>query len=240
MGQPHDIIIAMLNIQAENYEGSALRLRVTRYPDTCPICHHAIEAKFQDLAHVVPDDAPWLELVFQCPREKCQHFFISRYAGQGGIRGASSHYAFTGSLPFEPHEPEFSETLTTISPKFCAISNEAQNAEQQGWTLIAGPGYRKALEFLVKDYLCRLRPADAEKIKAMQLAACIANFVDEGRVKAVAARAAWLGNDETHYVRKWEDKDLEDLKKLLHLTVLWIEMQELTESVVKEMPEAKK
>jgi hypothetical protein len=229
----------MMNVSADTYEGTTVSLRVTCFPDTCPVCHYAIEAKFQDLAHVVPDDDPTLELVFQCPRKKCQHFFISRYVGVGGIRGASSHYALRGSLPFEPTESTFTEPLTTISPKFCAIANEAQNAEEQGWTLIAGPGYRKALEFLVKDYLSRLRPADVEKIKSMQLAACIANFVDDHRVKAMAARAAWLGNDETHYVRKWEDKDLEDLKKLLELAVHWISMQELTESVIKEMPEGK-
>lgn len=27
-------------------------------------------------------------------------------------------------------------------------------------------------------------------------------------------RAAWLGNDETHYVRKWPEKDVKDLKSL--------------------------
>ena len=59
------------------------------------------------------------------------------------------------------------------------------------------------------------------------------------KVKQVAARAVWLGNDETHYLRKWEGKDLQDLKKLIALTVHWIEMEELTEAVMKDMPEGK-
>ncbi len=74
----------------------------------------------------------------------------------------------------------------------------------------------------------------------MQLAACIAKYVTNDRIKATAARAAWLGNDESHYVRKWEDKDLEDLKKLIQLTVHWIEMEELTDIAIREMPEGKK
>jgi hypothetical protein len=98
----------------------------------------------------------------------------------------------------------------------------------------------KALEFLIKDYLCRLRPDDADEIKRVQLGPYIENYVDNEKVKSTAARAVWLGNDETHYLRKWEDKDLEDLKKLIQLTVHWIEMEELTDSVVKEMPEGKK
>ncbi|MGH9690457.1 MAG: hypothetical protein ACRD4C_05105 [Candidatus Acidiferrales bacterium] len=65
-------------------------------------------------------------------------------------------------------------------------------------------------------------------------------YVKNEKVKAIAARAVWLGNDETHYTRKWEDKDLEDLKNLIQLTVHWIEMEKMTASVLKEMPKRKK
>jgi hypothetical protein len=52
-----------------------------------------------------------------------------------------------------------------------------------------------------------------------------------GRVKQVAA-SGWLGNDETHYLRKWETKELTDLKKLIQLTVHWIQMERLTDGIV--------
>ena len=71
----------------------------------------------------------------------------------------------------------------------------------------------------------------------MRLANCIKEFVTDERIKSVAKRAVWLGNDETHYVRKWETKNLVDLKKLISLTVHWIEMEKLTESFEEEMPE---
>ena len=108
-----------------------------------------------------------------------------------------------------------------------------------GWKHIAGPGYRKALEFLVKDYLCHSIPDKADKIKQLQLGLCIETYVDHDKIKQMAKRAAWLGNDETHYVRKWEDKDLEDLKKTLELTVHWIAMEELTKCVLTGMPQGK-
>ena len=149
-------------------------------------------------------------------------------------------FTFSASVPWEPIDTEFSESIKRISPDFCDIANQAQKAEHQGWKLIAGPGYRKALEFLVKDYLCRLRLDDAEQIKKAELGKCIRDYVVNERVKNMAARAAWLGNDETHYLRKWDDKDLPDLKKLIALTVHWIEMEELTDTVMKEMPEGKK
>jgi hypothetical protein len=74
----------------------------------------------------------------------------------------------------------------------------------------------------------------------MPLAKCIADFVTNDRVKAVSARAVWLANDETHYERKWQGKDLEDLKNLIELTTHWIEMEELTQKAIGDMPDPRK
>jgi hypothetical protein len=64
--------------------------------------------------------------------------------------------------------------------------------------------------------------------------------VGEGRIQATASRATWLGNDETHYVRTWEDKDLSDLKKLIDLTLYWIGAEILTRELEASMPDRKK
>jgi hypothetical protein len=61
--------------------------------------------------------------------------------------------------------------------------------------------------------------------------------MESPRIKDCARRAAWLGNDETHYYRIWEDKDLKDLKLLLQLTLHWIEDECATKKAVKDMPE---
>jgi hypothetical protein len=126
-----------------------------------------------------------------------------------------------------------------LSPDFVQIIEQAETAQQLGLEQISGVGYRKALEFLVKDYAIKSSPTSAEEIKAMPLAKCITQFVKSERVQEVAKRAVWLGNDETHYVRKWEGKDLKDLKALIHLTVSWIDMEFTTADVLREMPEAK-
>jgi hypothetical protein len=47
----------------------------------------------------------------------------------------------------------------------------------------------------------------------------------------------WLGNDETHYVRKWENKDINDLKRLIAMTVAWVEIELFTVQLEKDMPE---
>jgi hypothetical protein len=224
----------MIEVKAMAHDGGLSLIDVDKFPDHCPICHAGIQAiKEVVIPHVGVDQK--LEIVFRCPREKCQSFFIGRYS-----LDMYGHHLYFGSVPFEQFDVQFSDHIKGVSPRYCQIANEAQKAEKKGLKLIAGPGYRKALEFLIKDYLCLARPGDAEDIKKVQLGPCVARYVDNDKIKATAARAAWLGNDETHYERKWEEKDLEDLKKLVHLTVLWIEMEEMTASVIKDMPEGKK
>jgi len=177
-----------------------------------------------------------VERVLRCPREKCQRLFISRYH----LARPSDEHRLVGSVPVELMDENFSDEVKEISKDFCEIYNESQKAEKRGLTLVAGPGYRKSLEFLVKDYLCARNPGEAEEIKRTQLGPCIQKYAMDGRVKAMAARAAWLGNDETHYVRKWEGKDLTDVKKLIGLTLNWIQAEELTKDVMVDMPEGKK
>jgi hypothetical protein len=59
-------------------------------------------------------------------------------------------------------------------------------------------------------------------------------------VRLCAERAAWLGNDETHYTRRWEAHDITHLKTLIRLTTIWIESELLTKQMKKQMPEGKR
>lgn len=134
----------------------------------------------------------------------------------------------------------YSETINNLSPIFVKIYNEAFAAEQMSLLEVCGVGYRKALEFLIKDYATEGKEAvEAEKIKTTPLAKCIETFVPDVNVKNVAKRAVWLGNDETHYTRKWEEKDVQDLKGLIRLTVRWIEQEKETAKLLMEMPEGR-
>ena len=216
-------------------ENGFIEVEIDKCPDSCPVCHHAIHAIQKNMAHNNEGPSPrTLEIVFQCPRLACQSLFIAGYATKFNMR--SDYFHYRASAPFSPIETNFDKHISAISPQFCTIFNESQNAEHRGWKLIAGPGYRKALEFLVKDYLCHSIPHKATEIKQLQLGPCIETYVDNDKIKQMAKRAAWLGNDETHYIRKWEDKDLEDLKRILELTVHWISMEELTKSILTDMP----
>lgn len=134
---------------------------------------------------------------------------------------------------------EFSDIIKKVSPEFCVIYNEAYAAEQMGLGQITGVGYRKALEFLIKDYLISLDQIKEENILKKPLGQCIVSDVTNENIKQVAERATWIGNDETHYVRKWENKDITDLKTLIDLTIYWIEAEIKTKKTLEDMPKTK-
>jgi hypothetical protein len=199
----------------------------------CPVCHRAIEPI--SFGQIVATSV-WLDRPFKCPSAQCQRLFISQYKFHSSTNGMPN-YEYQRSVPVNPTAPNVPESVKNVSPDFVAIYTHAHAAEEAGLDLICGVGYRKSLEFLIKDYAMKLQPEHAETIKTSFLGICIRDYIKEERIQETAKRAAWLGNDETHYLRKWDGKDLQDLKKLIHLTVSWIDIEITTREFITSMPE---
>lgn len=221
-------------------------LVVQTLPDKCPLCHQGIEALYiQGFMH--DNDYPSIstvqvQAVFQCPIRKCQRFFIVDYVQRNdpGRYDSGKLFSVTDIRPYNYVRRKFPEVLEKVSPLFCQVFNEAACAEAFKLFNVAGPGYGKALEFIVKDFLSVEKPDQAESIKAQWLNALIQNQIPDENIKKCAERATWLRNDETHYIKKWDTHDIEDLKRLITLTANWIENSLLTREYLTKMPEGKK
>lgn len=222
----------------EKVQTKSQEFDVERHASECPICHHKIVPEVRD-AITMRKSFPTAQVVYRCTNIDCLRLFIGLFSGpfQPYPRFSDSYYQLRAVTPNYPQTEEFPKSIQAVSPRFVEIYNQAYSAEQDKLDQICGPGYRKALEFLIKDYLIKNNPEKEAAVKAAQLANCIANFVANDNIKKVASRAAWLGNDETHFERKWIDKDIEYLKNLVTLTVQWIDMEELTAQAVQDMPE---
>jgi hypothetical protein len=210
--------------------------QLDRTPDTCPICHTAGTPINLGVIAATED---WVDRVLRCPKDECQHVYIAQYRSMSRPNVGPIAYQLKGAIPVTPRGSELPPNVVRLSPEFAKIFQQAEIAEQWGLEQIAGVGYRKALEFLMKGYAISGHSGEAEKIKALPLMQCINLFVKDARIMEVSKRAVWLGNDETHYLRKWEDKDIKDLKALIHLTVLWIDMELTTQEILIGMPEGK-
>lgn len=200
-------------------------------PDQCPICHFKITPE-GPVAAIRKYET--LELVYLCANSDCKSLFISYYTRYG----QTENFELRSSAPTNHRSREFSGVINKISPNFIEIYNQSFFAEEQQLFQICGVGYRKSIEFLIKDFLKLKKPERSSEIEKMFLGNCIEDLVDDPKIKEVAKRATWLGNDETHYIRKWVDKDLSHLKKLIDLTLHWIEIDHATDEMIREMPES--
>lgn len=185
--------------------------------DSCPICHNGLLPSI--LFASVSRQYNKAALLLFCP--KCHNYFITTY--NINFEDYPIEAINGKSAPINSERKSFDDCITAVSPQFVEIYNQSFQAEQYGLNEIAGMGYRKALEFLIKDYLILKAPENTDSIKSTLLGKCIP-MLNNKDLETVASRAAWLGNDQTHYIQKFEDKDISDLKRLIRLTVHWISM----------------
>lgn len=150
-------------------------------------------------------------VIFRCSFEDCLKYFVIEYINDN--YGSASMVNYTYRPPIKVKLPE---NIEKVSPVFVEIYSQATVAESEALNQIAGVGYRKAAEFLIKDYAISKHKDDEEKIKAIMLGQVITEYLNDfPKIQALAKSVAWIGNDETHYVRRHDDKDIEDLKKFI-------------------------
>lgn len=217
-------------IECKNVDGGVDRIYIYNESIECPYCGKQILPQY---LYAYKQSKDKYNIFCQCINPKCKATFISDF-----IKGDSYNPYFKKLHSNPPYQKKtFSDKINQISPLFKDIYNQAYQAKQMKLSHICGMGYRKALEFLIKDYLIFSNIREEEEIKKKMLGKCIETYVEDNKIKEIALRAAWLGNDEIHYVRKWRNKDINDLINLIDLTILWIEAAELHKETLKSMPD---
>ncbi|MFH0953063.1 MAG: hypothetical protein V1873_01905 [Verrucomicrobiota bacterium] len=227
-------------ITAVDETGQQHIISINKFPDTCPACQTSVKPQ-PIIGHYLSEGDHKIRVSFICPADDCKEMFIAAYNTRStSVQNAMCNLVETTILR-AANAVTFPDAVAKLSPVFCTTYNQSLVAEENGLDQIAGPGYRKSLEFLIKDFIIHYKfRSDASKAAAVAkafLATCIEQFIDEDRIKHCAKRAAWLGNDETHYTRKWEEKDLRDLKALVNMTVNWIDLVIQSDEYLKAMPE---
>lgn len=228
------------NLEEIRIDDDGRKVEISNRPDRCPICGQGgtpgllkaimVRSGFGD---------PSLEVVFQCPFHKCSHLYLAKY--EVAYPHKIDYFILQKCyIPYAFQEPSVPESVKSISTDFEKIYTQALIAEDIGLDTICGGGYRKALEYLLKDYLAYKTPDKSEEIKQEPNLQKLIKTIDDNKVKICAERAQWLGNDHTHYYKKWVEKDLGDLKALLKVTLNWVESDIITHESLGTMPEGKK
>lgn len=184
-------------------------------PSKCPHCgrtmspQHVGQSTSSEKASYL--DEGRFAVIFRCSFDDCLKYFAIEYINSIASSASTVDYAYR-----PPIKVKLPENIEKVSPVFVEIYSQATVAESEALNQIAGVGYRKAAEFLIKDYAISKHKDDEEKIKTIMLGQVIAEYLNDfPKIQALAKSVAWIGNDETHYVRRHDDKDIEDLKKFI-------------------------
>lgn len=170
----------------------------------CPYCHIAINPIIVEYTN--PDLDKNFAIIFQCP--SCEKYFFETYELDEEI---CEPLGYKPTLKLNLNIPD---EIKTVSPKFVEIYTQAITAEHYGLNEILGIALRKAIEFLIKDYLINYKKKPEAEVKKLLLGKAI-NLIDNPKIQVLARATSWIGNDETHYERRYEDKDVNDMKRFI-------------------------
>jgi hypothetical protein len=198
----------------------------------CPSCKKEISPKYEfgvfhyssksDLRQSILENGH-VDCLFECP--SCHESILVRYE----IAYSINHYDTFEWRPFKLDKISpvptmkfpFDNSISKVSPRFEKIYTQTIQAKSEGKNELVGIGYRKSIEFLLKDYLISQNPDQEDNISKKHLSDCI-NEIDNEKIHDLAKATVWLGNDETHYVRKHEDMGIPELEKFLNTLVSYL------------------
>lgn len=217
----------------KNYQISSAELNGDHSPlqidfsadNICHRCGIGVENIVSDSFYMTDAANHYVYMIDSCP--VCRRAALREYIVSS--KSAVSHWIDLRkySPRIFPHDSDhhvFPENVQTLSPDFVNFYHQSETAEQNGSVDICGMGYRKAVEFLIKDFLIHFCPEQRDTIANLHLSPAI-DLIENPRLKIIAKRCAWLGNDEAHYIRKHEDYSVSDLKTFILACVSYIDSE---------------
>lgn len=199
-------------------------------PTQCPNCSVAysdepLASYYVKSENFYGDDEISVYAIYFCPH--CNSLFLVHYQIFDRMHSYERYQSgcITHTYPAPSSKTNFTDRIKALSPKFIEIYHQSEKAEDDGLSEICGMGYRKSLEFLIKDYAISFNPDKESDIAKSQLSPCIKEYIENKHIKSLATASAWIGNDETHYTRKHEDYNIEHLKLFISAVVSYVDSE---------------
>ncbi len=201
-------------------------------PNVCPHCHivNTPHPNWQVQSKDTDNEFVFIT-AWTCSNQSCRKVFLVLYR-----RVTTNEFQFARFLNGLPKGPIWPKPILDLKDgnpkegtepgqtKFIKTYLQSLEAENSGLDEISGMGYRKAIEYLVKDWAIYNKPEEKDKIQKLWLGQVISTYYD-GDLKDILERATWLGNDQAHYNKLFEEYDISILKELIELIMVELDRQ---------------
>lgn len=185
-------------------------------PATCPFCGFGTDAPFIKNEIFSFNSHHLLAATCQCTSCRKTFFFMCEYE-----QSSSYKPILYPEISFVPYE---NQTLSAISERFIDMYNQALQCEFVGNIELAAIGYRSALEILIKDFAINELSQDPSDVSKKKLCAAIGEYLNQPDLVKTADVIRILGNDYTHYERKYPEHDFTLLKGYMEIFLKQIEV----------------
>lgn len=187
-------------------------------PATCPHCGFGTDATF--LNKTVFDFESKFLLLATCKCTSCQKtfFFLCEREPKGDGKFIYMH----PSISFSPFK---SNILEKISPRFIEMYNQSLQAEFAKSYDLAAIGFRTSLEILIKDFAITELYIPEDEAAKKTLCDAISSYLGQTDLLKTADVVRILGNDHTHYKRKYPQHDFDLLKGYMDIFLKQIKVQ---------------
>lgn len=198
-------------------------------PLECPHCGAYNMPSFVSNVQLLHE--PFTYHLFILQNNCCDQFSQAVYKSQGDIG------ELLVLLPQSVKTGDFPDSIYSISPRFVALYNQCYEAEQKGHFELAGSGYRNAIEILIKDFAINLLNQPKDDVVKCRLAKVIEDYLPNLQLSQSADVLRVLGNDHTHYDRRFEDIDFQVIKRYMQIFIDSIDCEYLIRNpIVKTNP----
>lgn len=153
------------------------------------------------------------------------YFCVDNYSGSFDTHYQNTYPNFTNDI-------NIPEKVQQEYPDFLRILIQSQKAEDSDLNELAGMGYRKALEFFVKEYVTKnlYNGTEKDSILSEPLGETIKRL-ENPLLQSISKASSWLGNDQTHMVQKHPEYGVDDIKKYIKVMTNLVEAEFVAEEV---------
>ncbi|MDD6906317.1 hypothetical protein ACQRC6_06450 [Peptoniphilus sp. SGI.035] len=187
-------------------------------PSNCPYCGQIAHSSYISNASLEFDqNSKYFIIALQS--NCCDKIYIASYL----FEYKTQQFTFLNFYPSQNPNP-LPENIANISPRFVSMYSQALASERNNHFELAACGYRNSIEILIKDYAIKVLKENPEEVVKKSLFKAIEDYLPKDLLNT-ADVVRILGNDNTHYLRKYKDIDFPKLKNYLEIFIGQIDTQ---------------